>query len=98
MAGKTNSTMAKLNTTTTAACRQGDMSELGPVTPFLIPQLPCPKRDPSQTWREKARRAGMGTRAAMKKAIMLLTEVRATLVPVRFRHSPVRSCGDRGRG
>lgn len=42
---------------------------------------------------EKARRAGMGTRAAMKKAIMLLTEVRATLVPVRLRHSPVRSCG-----
>lgn len=37
----------------------------------------------------------MGTRAAMKKAIMLLTEVRATLVPVRFRHSPVRSCRDR---
>lgn len=32
----------------------------------------------------------------MKKAIMLLMEVRATLVPVRFRHSPVRSCGDRG--
>lgn len=39
----------------------------------------------------------MGTRAAMKKAIMLLTEVRVTLVPVRFRHSPVLSCKDRGR-
>lgn len=33
----------------------------------------------------------MGTRAAMKNAIMLLMEVRATLVPVRRRQSPVRS-------
>lgn len=63
------------------------------------PALPAHtlERDPGPTCREKARRAGMGTRAAMKKAIMLLTEVRATLVPVRFKHSPVRSCGDRGR-
>lgn len=44
------------------------------------------------TCREKARKAGMGTRAAMKKAIMLLTDVRATLVPVRRKQSPVRSC------
>lgn len=43
------------------------------------------------TCRENARRAGMGTRAAMKKAIMLLTDVRATLVPVRRKQSPVRS-------
>lgn len=43
------------------------------------------------TCNEKARRAGMGTRAAMKNAIMLLMEVRATLVPVRRRQSPVRS-------
>ena len=42
---------------------------------------------------ENALRAGMGTRAAMKKAIMLLMEVRATLVPVLRRQSPVRSCG-----
>lgn len=33
----------------------------------------------------------MGTRAAMKKAIMLLTDVRATLVPVRRKQSPVLS-------
>lgn len=33
----------------------------------------------------------MGTRAAIKNAIMLLREVRATLVPVRRRQSPVRS-------
>lgn len=35
----------------------------------------------------------MGMRAAMKKAVTLLMEVSATLAPVRFRHSPVRSCG-----
>lgn len=33
----------------------------------------------------------MGTRAAMKNAVMLLMEVRATLVPVRRRQFPVRS-------
>ena len=33
----------------------------------------------------------MGMRAAIKKAIMLLIEVRATLVPVRRKQSPVRS-------
>lgn len=33
----------------------------------------------------------MGTRAAIKKAIMLLMDVRATLVPVRRKQSPVRS-------
>lgn len=37
----------------------------------------------------------MGTRAAMKKATMLLMDVSATLVPVRCRHSPVRSCQDK---
>lgn len=47
------------------------------------------------TCKEKARRAGMGTRAAMKKATMLLMDVSATLVPVRCRHSPVRSCRDK---
>lgn len=49
---------------------------------LLVEELTC---------REKARNAGIGTRAAMKKAIMLLTDVRATLVPLRRRHSPVRS-------
>lgn len=34
----------------------------------------------------------MGTSAAMKKAIMLLIDVRATLVPVLRRQSPVLSC------
>lgn len=29
----------------------------------------------------------------MKKAVTLLMEVRATLAPVLFKHSPVRSCG-----
>jgi len=33
----------------------------------------------------------MGTRAAIKNAIMLLMEVSATLVPVRRKQSPVRS-------
>lgn len=47
------------------------------------------------TWREKARSAGMGTRIAMKKATMLLMDVSATLVPVRLKHSPIRSCQDR---
>ena len=49
----------------------------------------------SSTCREKARSAGMGTRAAMKKAIMLLMEVSATLVPVLLRQSPVLSCRDK---
>lgn len=40
----------------------------------------------------------MGTRAAMKNATMLLTDVSVTLVPVRCRHSPVRSCQDGGGG
>lgn len=31
----------------------------------------------------------------MKKATMLLMEVSATLVPVRLKHSPIRSCQDR---
>lgn len=44
-----------------------------------------------RTCNEKARKAGMGTRAAMKKAIMLLMEVKATLVPVRRKQSPVLS-------
>lgn len=43
------------------------------------------------TCKEKARKAGMGTRAAMKNAIMLLTDVSATLVPVRRKQSPVLS-------
>lgn len=33
----------------------------------------------------------MGMSAAMKNAVTLLMEVRATLAPVLFRHSPVRS-------
>lgn len=37
----------------------------------------------------------MGTRAAMKKATILLTDVSVTPVPVRRRHSPVRSCQDK---
>lgn len=32
----------------------------------------------------------------MKKATMLLMDVSATLGPVRSRHSPMRSCQDRG--
>ena len=44
-----------------------------------------------RTCREKALSAGMGMRAAMKNAVTLLMEVRATLAPVLFRHSPVRS-------
>lgn len=47
----------------------------------------------SHTCRENARNAGIGMRAAMKKAVMLLMEVKATLAPVLFKHSPVRSCG-----
>lgn len=43
------------------------------------------------TCKEKARKAGMGMRAAIKNAIMLLMEVRATLVPVRRKQSPVLS-------
>lgn len=31
----------------------------------------------------------------MKKATMLLMDVSATLVPVRLKHSPIRSCQDR---
>lgn len=46
----------------------------------------------SHTCRENARSAGMGMRAAIKKAVMLLMEVKATLAPVLFKHSPVRSC------
>lgn len=37
MAGKTNSTMAKLNTTTTAACGQGNMSEWDLAIPSCSP-------------------------------------------------------------
>lgn len=44
-----------------------------------------------QTCKEKARSAGIGIRAAMKNAVTLLMEVKATLAPVLFRHSPVRS-------
>lgn len=44
-----------------------------------------------RTCRENARRAGIGINAAMKKAVTLLMEVRATLAPVRLRHSPVLS-------
>lgn len=47
----------------------------------------------TQTWKEKARSAGIGIRAAMKNAVTLLMEVKATLAPVLFRHSPVRSWG-----
>lgn len=45
----------------------------------------------TQTCKEKARSAGIGIRAAMKNAVTLLMEVKATLAPVLFRHSPVRS-------
>lgn len=34
----------------------------------------------------------------MKKATMLLMDVSVTLVPVRCRHSPMRSCQDRAGG
>lgn len=44
------------------------------------------------TWSENARKAGIGIKAAIKKAVTLLMDVRATLAPVRFKHSPVLSC------
>lgn len=44
------------------------------------------------TWSENARKAGIGIKAAIKKAVTLLIDVRATLAPVRFKHSPVLSC------
>lgn len=43
------------------------------------------------TCRAKALSAGIGMMAATKKANMLLTDVRRTLTPVRFRHSPICS-------
>lgn len=43
------------------------------------------------TCKEKTRKAGMGTMAAMKNAVMLLMDVRAMLVPVRRRQLPIRS-------
>lgn len=43
------------------------------------------------TCKEKTRKAGMGTMAAMKKAVMLLIDVRAMLLPVRRRQFPIRS-------
>lgn len=53
------------------------------------------RRAQAQHWkltcREKALRAGIGINAAMKKAVTLLMDVRATLAPVRLRHSPVLS-------
>lgn len=45
-----------------------------------------------RTWSENALKAGIGIKAAIKKAVTLLIDVRATLAPVRFRHSPVLSC------
>lgn len=44
------------------------------------------------TWSENALKAGIGIKAAIKKAVTLLIDVRATLAPVRFKHSPVLSC------
>lgn len=44
------------------------------------------------TWSENARKAGIGIKAAIKNAVTLLIDVRATLAPVRFKHSPVLSC------
>lgn len=44
------------------------------------------------TWSENALKAGIGIKAAIKKAVTLLIDVRATLAPVCFRHSPVLSC------
>ena len=43
------------------------------------------------TCKAKALRAGIGIIAATKKANMLLTDVRSTLTPVLFKHSPVCS-------
>ena len=43
------------------------------------------------TCKEKTRKAGMGTMAAMKNAVMLLMDVRAMLVPERRRQVPMRS-------
>lgn len=48
------------------------------------------------TWSENALKAGIGIKAAIKKAVTLLIDVRATLAPVRFRHSPVLSCKTKG--
>ncbi len=57
----------------------------------------CTQACVKHTCKEKALRAGMGTRAAMKNAIMLLMEVSATLVPVRRKQSPVRSFKNKHR-
>lgn len=80
------------------ACSSTACSERNPICYFKKKQAgdtECP-RLVGVTWRtltcrEKARSAGMGISAAMKKAVTLLMEVSATLAPVRLRHSPVLS-------
>lgn len=73
----------------------GRQERLHEACPVLHGHPSPPVHSRSLTCREKARSAGMGTRTAMKKATMLLMDVSATLVPVRLKHSPIRSCQDR---
>lgn len=44
------------------------------------------------TWIAKYLNAGMGIKAAIKNANMLLNDVRNTLTPVVARHKPTSSC------
>lgn len=61
--------------------------------PFMMgPCIRASKIPYKLTWSENARKAGIGIKAAIKKAVTLLIDVRATLAPVRFKHSPVLSC------
>lgn len=50
------------------------------------------KPSSSVTWREKARNAGIGIMAAVKKASILVTDDRSTVTPVLFNTSPDSSC------
>lgn len=66
-----------------------------PLTSIIIrlqPHVRANKIGYKLTWRENALKAGIGIKAAIKKAVTLLIDVRATLAPVRFKHSPVLSC------
>ncbi len=72
---------------------------LGIPTATQYRDAPCVKRQQLYgrflkfrlTWSANVRSAGIGMMAATKKANMLLAEVRSTLTPVRFRHSPTCS-------
>lgn len=72
--------ISNTNKHTTATDKQSEMHSYSRI-----------RKKQKQTCKEKARSAGIGIRAAMKNAVTLLMEVKATLAPVLFRHSPVRS-------